>query len=228
MPPGFELTAAGRRLHIVAVAQTAAPEVRGTYRRSPLAAILVFGPALFAGLALACLNAPSAGAESATLQAWTRPAPPRFTLPDLDQQSVSLRPDGKSIVLVHFFATWCEPCREEIPALRRLSEKTDPARLRVLAISVADVDIRVRRFVERIPVNFPVLLDRDRSVARAWSVSSLPATFILDSNLQPRAFIAREYDWDSFDLDAFLTSGPAATATAETINTSINATGDSP
>ncbi len=56
--------------------------------------------------------------------------------------------------------------------------------------------MRVRNFVEKLPVNFPVLLDRDRSVAKAWNVSALPTTFILDRNLKPRLFVERDYDWD--------------------------------
>ncbi len=59
--------------------------------------------------------------------------------------------------------------------------------LAVLAISVAEVEPRVRRFVETMPVNFPILLDRDRAVAKAWNVATLPTTFVLDANLEAAA-----------------------------------------
>ena len=85
------------------------------------------------------------------------------------------------VVLVHFFATWCEPCREELPALRRLVERAVRQPVTVLAISVAEVPMRAcARFIESTPVNFPVLLDQDRAVAKAWDVYTLPTTFVLD------------------------------------------------
>ena len=75
-----------------------------------------------------------------------------------------------------------------------------------MTISVAEVDIRVRNFVEKIPVRFPILLDRDRSVAKSWNVSALPTTFILDRNLTPRLFVERDYDWDRLDVGQLLKS----------------------
>lgn len=129
---------------------------------------------------------------------------PSFNLDDLNRQPVSLADQRSEIVVVHFFATWCEPCRDELPALNRLVARADPAKLRVLTISVAEVDVRVRNFVEKLPVDFPILLDRDRSVAKAWSVSALPTTFILDRNLKPRLVVERDYDWDRVDVQEWL------------------------
>ena len=96
---------------------------------------------------------------------------PPFSLDDLNRQPVSLSDQRSGVVVVHFFATWCEPCRDELPALNRLVARSDRSQLRVVTISVAEVDVRVRNFVEKIPVNFPILLDRDRSVAKSWDVS---------------------------------------------------------
>lgn len=101
-------------------------------------------------------------------------------------------------MLVHFFATWCEPCREELPALVRLAKRGAPA-LTVVAISVAEVDSRVQRFIEPMAVSFPVLLDRDRAVAKAWRVSSLPTTFVLNGRLEPKLVVETDYAWDTID-----------------------------
>jgi len=136
----------------------------------------------------------------AQLSRWAGAPQPLFTLDDLQKEPVPLAELRSDVLIVHFFATWCEPCREELPALRRLVERSDSRRLRVVTISVAEVDVRVRNFVEKTPVNFPILLDRDRSVAKAWNVSALPTSFILDRDLRPRLFIEREYDWDNFDV----------------------------
>jgi peroxiredoxin len=177
------------------VVHRAAPEFRGGHIWLAVSVALALSAALF-GMAAA------QAAESATFVPWTRGDRPPFKLDDLDRQAVALEARPGQLVLVHFFATWCEPCRDELASLRRLVERTDPARLRVVAISVAEVDARVRSFIEKVPVNFPILLDRDRAVARSWEVSALPTSFILDARLQPRLFIERDYDWDKLDVAA--------------------------
>src|SRR5262249_53873662 len=127
-----------------------------------------------------------------------------FTLHDSNDGPVALASRRGRNVLVHFFATWCEPCRDELPALNRLVTRAGDRKLAVLAISVSEVPIRVRRFLDEMPVNFPVLLDQDRAVAKAWGVDSLPATFILDTELKPRLAVMREYDWDNLDIASVL------------------------
>lgn len=138
------------------------------------------------------------------LAVWRGAAPPPFHLRDIDNAAVSLADARGDVVIVHFFATWCEPCREELPALHRLVERSDPARLQVISISVAEVGARVRRFIETLPVGFPVLLDGDRAIAKAWKVSSLPTSIILDRDLNPRLLVERDYDWDQVDVSQLL------------------------
>ncbi len=140
------------------------------------------------------------------LIAWTGTPKPPFLLDNLANRTMSLADTHADIVVVHFFATWCEPCREELPALRRLVERSNPAQLRVISISVAEPGVRVRSFVEKLPVNFPILLDSDRAVAKSWGVSALPTTFILDRDLNPRLFVERDYDWDRIDVPQLLKS----------------------
>lgn len=103
-------------------------------------------------------------------------------------------------VLVHFFATWCEACREELPALNRFLNRS-AANASVIAISVADADQRVKRFLEQTPVNFPVLLDRERTVAKSWNVSALPTTYILGTNLKPMFVVESDFPWDTIDIE---------------------------
>jgi len=131
-------------------------------------------------------------------------ARPAFALEDLAGASVALPALKGRAVVVHFFATWCEPCREEFPALDRLAARAREHGVRVVAISVAEPPIRVRRFIEQMPVTFPVLLDQDRAVAKAWDVAALPSTFILDSALNARLVVEQDYDWDRIDLPKLL------------------------
>src|SRR5262249_13104826 len=102
-------------------------------------------------------------------------------------------------VLVHFFATWCEPCREELPALRRLLDRAEKNAIAVVAISVAEPYLRVRRFLETMPLNFPVLLDQDRGVTKSWKISALPSTVILDTKLKPRLAVEADFAWDRIE-----------------------------
>ena len=65
-----------------------------------------------------------------------------------------------------------------------------------MAISVAEVELRVRRFLETTPVNFPVLLDQDRAVTKAWKISTLPSTVVLDDTLTARLAVDGDFAWD--------------------------------
>jgi peroxiredoxin len=153
--------------------------------------------AIAVGLALAVAET----GESAELQRWTGGEKPTFVLQGLAGANVDLATHRGRIVFVHFFATWCEPCREELPALQRLVERSAGRPVTVLAISVGEVEDRLRRFTEKIPVNFPILLDRDRAVAKAWKVDSLPTTFILGGDLQPRFSVGADFAWDHLHVE---------------------------
>jgi peroxiredoxin len=161
-------------------------------------------------------------AESTQLRVWAGPHKPPLVLEDINSHQVRLETGDGSISVVHFFATWCEPCRAELPALDRLIARTNPSRLRVVAISVAEVEARVRSFIDKHSVKVQILLDRDRSVARAWKVHALPTTFILDQYLRPRLFIERDYDWDRFDVPDF--KRPAATEQSSATPPDLTAT----
>jgi thiol-disulfide isomerase/thioredoxin len=125
-----------------------------------------------------------ASATAAELQPWSGGAQPIFSLPTATGANVALEAARGHVVLVHFFATWCESCREELPALNRLAARAG-GNATVLAIAVADADRSVQRFFAAAPVDFPILLDRDRVVAKAWNIATLPTTFVLDGSLQP-------------------------------------------
>jgi peroxiredoxin len=127
-------------------------------------------------------------------------AKPDFSLTDLNGKNVPLRAFKGRTVLVHFFATWCEPCREELPALNRFLGRSGP-NVAVVAISVAEVDPRVKRFFEATPVNFPVLLDRDRTIAKSWKISALPTTYVLDANMKPMLVVEADFAWDTVELE---------------------------
>lgn len=175
------------------MAHWTAPEARGARFSESLATLI--GAAAIAFGALRCYG-PSA--EAADFHRWTAAEPPHFVLPDSLGANVALDADHAAVTIVHFFATWCEPCRDELPALNRLSARGGTA-IRVLAISVAEPDTRVRRFLETMPLNFPVLLDPARITASAWNVSTLPTSVVLDSHFKARFVVETDFAWDAID-----------------------------
>lgn len=72
--------------------------------------------------------------------------------------------------------------------------------LAVVAIDVAEIDLKVRAFFEKNPADFAVLLDRDRAIARSWKISALPSTVVLDPDLSPRLFVEGDLDWSRPDI----------------------------
>jgi thiol-disulfide isomerase/thioredoxin len=149
------------------------------------------------------LSAAFSHSQAAELKSRTEPASSivrqTLALRVLDGSEIDLNALRGRVVIVHFFATWCEPCREEFPALQRLVVRSREQPVTVIAISVAEVEMRVRRFLQSTPVNFPVLLDQDRMAAKAWDISELPSTVILDSDLQPRLAVEGDFAWDQLD-----------------------------
>ena len=123
-----------------------------------------------------------------------------FVLPMLDGPPQGLAQFRGRVVLVHFFATWCEPCRAEMASLRELQSQLEGRPLAIVPISVAEATGAVRRFFASDPVPFSILLDHDRSVARAWNIETLPSTVVLDARLKPRFMAEGDVDWTRLDV----------------------------
>lgn len=149
-------------------------------------------------------TATPAGASSASLTPWTAATAPPLALDDLSGVLRDLGREPGRVVLVHFFATWCEPCIPELAALDRFRIRADGQALTILAVSVGEGAPRLRRFFAERPAGFPVLLDGDRTAARAWQVETLPATFILDDRLGPRLAAQGDVDWDRVEPAALV------------------------
>jgi thiol-disulfide isomerase/thioredoxin len=155
---------------------------------------------VFLATAMAFLLWPNSAARAAELTPAGGLAKLDFSLQDLNGENVPLKTFKGRTVLVHFFATWCEPCREELPALNRFLKRS-ASNASVVAISVAEVDPRVKRFFEAMPVDFPVLLDRDRAIAKSWKISTLPTTYVLDANMKPMLVVEADFAWDSVEIE---------------------------
>jgi thiol-disulfide isomerase/thioredoxin len=135
-------------------------------------------------------------AELDRLETWEQAALPALSAPGLDYVPNKLANYAGRIVLVHFFAKWCESCREEMNSLSALARRqTAGTPIAIVAVDFGEVPERVRRYLAREPVNFPILLDLDRSIAKAWGVEALPTTFVLGRQLRPRFRTVGDLDW---------------------------------
>lgn len=104
-------------------------------------------------------------------------------------------------VLVNFWASWCAPCRDEMPALAELDER-EPG-LALVTVAVADRAADTRRFLEEhLLEDLVVVADPDQDIARAWQARMIPTTYVLDSAHQARYRVVGETDWRAADLQA--------------------------
>ena len=108
------------------------------------------------------------------------------------------------VVIVNFWATWCPPCREEMPSMQRAYEQLRGEGIEMLAINIGEDEDTLFAFTADYPVEFPLLLDLDSATIQSWPVKGLPTTFVVDpqGRLAYRAIGGRA--WDDADLLATL------------------------
>jgi len=104
-----------------------------------------------------------------------------FTLTDLSGKSGTLKQLNGKVVVVNFWATWCPPCRKEMPDLEALYQQFKDQGLVILAISDEDMG-KVKPFVAQEKVTYPILLDPGRKVNELFQISGIPKTFVYDRN----------------------------------------------
>jgi peroxiredoxin len=103
-----------------------------------------------------------------------------FQLDDLDGKTQRLSQYRGKIVLVNFWATWCKPCKLEMPAMQASFDKLRDKGFVVLAINELEDDAKVREFIKQYGYTFPVLMDRDNKVANQFGVFGIPVTVFVD------------------------------------------------
>ena len=120
-----------------------------------------------------------------------------FALTALDGSPVQLADLKGKVVVINFWATWCGPCKEEMPALGRLRQQLDPDRFALLTITTDLQREGIAQFLANMKVQVPVLFDEDQDVSHAYLVRALPTTVFIDpqGTLIGRAVGPR--DWDA-------------------------------
>jgi peroxiredoxin len=106
--------------------------------------------------------------------------PDDFTLGALDGSRRSLSSFKGKVVLLSFWATWCGPCKAELPSIQALYNKMSAKGLVVLAVDLGEGKAKVAQFVREYGLTFPVLLDTDASVGSSYGASSIPTNYLID------------------------------------------------
>jgi peroxiredoxin len=105
---------------------------------------------------------------------------PDFSLEDTAGRTVTLGDYRGKVVLINFWATWCLPCRAEMPELESIYRARRGDGFEVVAIDLQESDAEVQPFMEELGLTFPALLDRDGFVSRAYRARALPSSFLVD------------------------------------------------
>ncbi len=141
-------------------------------------------------LALVFVLPAQAGASSAEA--------PAFSLKNLQGGQGSLSDYRGQVILLNFWATWCRPCRAEMPSMERLWQAYRGQGLAVVAVSTDNGgEARVRNFARRLDLSFPIFLDPDSRVSDAYQVSAVPVSFLIDRQGRIVARILGSKDWFS-------------------------------
>ena len=134
--------------------------------------------AIAGGAAIAAIT-PSAGA-------------PDFTLPSLDGPNLRLHEQRGQVVMINFWATWCGPCRVEMPHLAKLYEKYRSSGFTILAVNIDEDPHKAAQLARQLGMRFPVLLDTQKKVSRLYDLGTMPSTVLVDRDGRVR-YLHRGY-----------------------------------
>jgi len=129
------------------------------------------------------------------LAADAAPPPVRVDVAELPAIMAAIKAPGAQAVLVNVWATWCEPCREEMPSMKKLRASLAGKPFEVLAVNLGEPERRVKRFLDEVPLDFPVLLDRDSAAAKLWRARVLPVSFVVGPDGAIRYSVLGGIDW---------------------------------
>jgi len=127
-----------------------------------------------------------------------------FNLKDLNGVEISLSSFKGKVILVNFWATWCGPCKNEMPSLNKLYNTYRDKGLTVIGISIDRSAEAVRNFMKKIPLDLPVLLDGNLIISKKYKVFAYPTTFLIDRDGILREKFIGEEDWSDTELNTLI------------------------
>jgi thiol-disulfide isomerase/thioredoxin len=165
---------------------------RSFARRAPLRAATQIAAAL---LALCGVLLGAGAAHGGELKPWTGGATPALALRDPTGKPHKLADYRGKVVVVNFWATWCAPCREEMPSMQALRTELASQGFEVLAVNLMESEEKIAAFRDSELIDLPVLMDRDGAAAKRWKVSMLPMSYVIDRNGAIRFQLVGEATW---------------------------------
>lgn len=135
--------------------------------------------------------------KAATGPDWGRwqGATPSLSLPDLQGRTHTLDAARGRVIVLSFWASWCEPCRDEFPAMSALAAQWHERGFEIWAVNRAESRARIDEFLARWPIRATVLHDRNGTAARDWQAVAMPANYLIDRSGQVRHWHLGALDW---------------------------------
>ncbi|MDQ2926990.1 MAG: TlpA family protein disulfide reductase [Pseudomonadota bacterium] len=153
------------------------------------------------GLAMVAVAAPlldEAAFAASVVRPWPAARPvPGLDLADLDGKRWTLPGLAGKVVLLNFWATWCEPCRIEMPSLDALAERYRKRDLVILAVNYRESAAVIRTFLEHMPYKATILLDAEGDAAVEWTPRIFPSTVLIGRDGKPHETVLGDLDWGS-------------------------------
>jgi peroxiredoxin len=129
---------------------------------------------------------------SAYPKGWRTPDFEAFTA---SGRKITLKGQRGKLVLINFWATWCPPCRAEMKDFEKLQNEFSTMGLSVMAVNVREDEETIKAFKRRLQLNYPLLLDLDGRISKAFGVRGLPVTFIVGRRGEPLALATGQREW---------------------------------
>jgi peroxiredoxin len=107
---------------------------------------------------------------------------PNFTLKSNTGKNIKLSELRGQVILLNFWASWCGPCRQEMPLLEKLQQRYSALGFTVLGVNVEEDSSKAKSLLKDIPVSFPILFDTQNTVSKQYKVSAMPSTVMIDRN----------------------------------------------
>lgn len=156
---------------------------------------------------LLLLSLPLTPAIAGELKEYNGPELPDFSLPDMHGTMQSLSDHRGKVVLLNFWATWCPPCIKEMPSMQRLEKQLQGRDFTIVAVNMGEDEQTINAFLEKYPVDFTILLDKDGKVLNSWKIVAFPTTFLVDRSGRISHALFGGMEWDE----------PAAVAVVESL-----------
>ena len=126
--------------------------------------------------------------------------PQAFSLQDINGRVYAEKDFKGKISIINFWATWCPPCVEEIPSLNRLRKKMQNKPFQLISINYGEPAQRIRSFMKKVAVDFPVLLDPEGRIAGQWKVVAFPSTFVIGPDGRIHYGVNAAIHWDTDEV----------------------------